>query len=86
MPIFRIRTIAATDGLDRTVRSDLSIEAPTVAAARRQADAIADAEALWSDGDIVELLDNRGRLISINDGSWRSDAARLIDSNGGAAG
>lgn len=76
---FRIRTIAAGQGLNRTIRSDIWIEAPSVSAARRQADGIANAEPLWRDGDVVELLDEQGRLLSTNDGRWRSDAARLID-------
>jgi hypothetical protein len=44
MAKFRIRTIASPKGLGWTVRSDITIEAPSIAAARKQADAVADTQ------------------------------------------
>jgi hypothetical protein len=73
--IFRVRTLAAAGFPRPKARTDVALQACSLAQAKRLAERIADAEPLWRDGDLIEILDADGRTILIRDKRWQPPAS-----------
>lgn len=73
MPLFRIRTLASS-GQPPEVRTDVAVETRDLTAARRRADAVAQAEALWRLEDRIEILAEDETLLATRKAgqTWRT--------------
>jgi len=80
MPTFRIRTLAS-GYYPQEVRTEVEIKSRDLTEARRRADAIAQAEALWRSEDRIEIsADDETLLAERKSGQgWRTYGLTLVE-------